>query len=161
MAYDIFYWLHIVAYVVWLLAFAGSIFYGLRVKLNGDTIQKHKLMRVERLISSIGVHIGAVGILISGWVMVTIPSGPQWGWMNIQLYPWLTLKQILFVIILVMVGISIKRSMAFKKRLRRESEAGNAKTMKEWKSAYRISMGVYILVVVSTILGLTKFNLAF
>lgn len=112
-------------------------------------------MRLERLITSIGAHVGALGILISGSFMSLMPSGPQWGWFDVVLYPWLALKQILFIVILILVGFSIKRSLKFKKKLRRE-EVPSKETSKQWRRAYRMSMIVYILVVINTFLGLAK-----
>lgn len=161
MSYQVFYWIHIVSYIAWLLAFVGSLFYGTKVRSEDDAVQKRKFMRSERLTTSIGAHIGALGILISGGAMTSIPSGPQWGWMNFQLYPWLAVKQILFFIILVLVVFSIKRSRAFKKRMRQEEDVLSTETSDKWNSAYRMSMAVYVLVVINTILGLTKFNLGF
>ena len=160
MSYQVFYWIHIVSYIAWLLAFAGSLFFGAKVRSEDDAVQKRKFMRSERLTTSIGAHIGALGILISGGAMASIPSGPQWGWMSFQLYPWLAIKQILFFVILVLVGFSIKRSVAFKKRMRQE-DVLSTETSEKWNSAYRMSMAVYILVVINTVLGLTKFNLGF
>lgn len=156
MSYDIFYWIHIVSYVAWLLAFVGSLFYGYKVRSEEDAVNKRKFMRSERLTTSIGAHIGALGILISGGAMASIPSGPEWGWFSFQLHPWLALKQILFIVILVLVAFSIKRSRAFKKKLSQEEGVANTETSEKWSRAYRMSMIVYILVVVNTILGLTK-----
>lgn len=162
MSYELFYWIHIVAYICWLLAFAGSLFYGYQIRLEEDAVKKRKYMRLERLITGIGVHIGALGILISGWMMSSMPGGPRWGWFSVQLYPWLALKQILFMVVLVMIGFSVKRSLRFKKRLKQEE--GNVlgkDTSEKWAKAFRMSLGVYILVVLNTILGLTRPLLAF
>lgn len=155
MSYQVFYWVHIVSYIAWLLAFAGSLFYATKIRAEDDAVKKRKFMRAERLITSIGAHIGALGILISGGAMASIPTGPQWGWMNFQLYPWLAVKQILFFIILVLVGFSIKRSIAFKKRMK-EEDVLSTETSEKWNSAYRMSLAVYLLVLVNTFLGLTK-----
>lgn len=156
MSYQVFYWIHIVSYITWLLAFVGSLFYGFKVRGEDDAVLKRQFMRSERLVTSIGAHIGALGILISGGAIASIPSGPQWGWFNFQLYPWLAIKQVLFIIILVLVGFSIKRSMAFKRRLRQEDDVLSTDTSDKWNKAYRISMAVYILVVINTLLGLFK-----
>lgn len=157
MSYQVFYWIHIVSYISWLLAFVVSLFFGAKVRAEEDAVTKRKFMRSERLATSIGAHIGALGILISGGAMASIPSGPQWGWFSFQLYPWLAIKQIIFIIILVLVVFSIKRSRAFKNRLKQEE--GNVlstDTSEKWASAYRMSMMVYALVIVNTILGWTK-----
>jgi len=157
MSYQIFYWIHVVSYISWLLAFIASLFYAAKVRGEDDAVQKRKYMRTERMATSIGAHIGALGILISGGAMTSIPSGPQWGWFNFQLYPWLAVKQIIFLVILVLVAFSIKRSVAFKKHMRNE-EVLSTETSEKWASAYRMSLVVYLLVVVNTFLGLTKIN---
>ncbi len=113
-------------------------------------------MRYERLITSIGGHFGALGILVSGSVLASLPTGPQWGWFKFQLYPWLSVKQILFLVIIVLIGFSIKRSIVFKRRLQQEKGVPGTDTSEKWAAAYRLSMVVYILVVVNTVLGLTK-----
>lgn len=156
MTYQIFYWIHIVSYITWLLAFAGSLFYGFKISAEVDAVQRRKFMRSERLVTRIGAHTAALGILISGVVLSSLPSGPQWGWFDIQLYPWLTLKQILFIIILVLIGFSIKRSRIFNKRCQQEKDVLSTSAADKWRDAYRLSMAVYILVLISTLLGLFK-----
>lgn len=162
MSYQLFYWMHAVSYVAWLLAFAGSLFYGYKVLWEKDAVQKRTFMRTERLITNIGGHLGALGILISGGAMASMSGGPRWGWFSVQLYPWLALKQLLFIVILVLIGFSIKRSRTFKKRLRQEK--GNAlgsDTSDKWARAYKMSLAIYILVVINTVLGFTRPLLAF
>jgi len=152
--YNSAYWLHIISYLAWLVAFAASIWYGVKIRAEDDAVIRRQFMRSERLATSIGAHIGALGILISGAVMAS--WGPyKWGWVSVQLYPWLALKQILFIVILVLVGFSIKRSIEFKKKIGQE-EVPDSETPMHWRSAYRMSLAVYILVVINTILGLTK-----
>lgn len=156
MSYHFFYWIHVISYIAWLMAFVSSIIYGFLIKREDDAVRRRKLMWSERLVTNLGGHLGALGIFISGSVLVSIPNGPQWGWFDITLYPWLTLKQILFIIILIMVAISIKRTMDFNRRRRQETSNLSSGTSEKWISAYRISLAVYILVVVSTLLGLYK-----
>jgi hypothetical protein len=154
--------MHIVAYILCLAAFACSLFLGYKVSREADAVQKRKFMRAEQLSTSIGGYLGVVGILVSGWAMSSMSAGPQWGWFSVQLYPWLALKQLLFIVILVLVGFSIKRCWAFKKRLGQEQ--GNAmgtQTSVKWWKAYRMSQAVYILIVISTILGWTRPLLSF
>lgn len=156
MPYRFFYWIHIISYILWLVAFVSSLLLGFKVRAEPDAVKKRTFMRFERLATSIGGNLGALGILISGGALASIPSGPQWGWFQFQLYPWLSLKQILFVIILVLIGFSIKRSVAFKRRMSRENGVPSTKTSEKWAGAFRVSMAVYILVVINTILGFTK-----
>lgn len=112
-------------------------------------------MQAERKVTGIGAHLAALGILISGGAMASMPAGPQWGWFSL-IYPWLTLKQLLFLMILVLIGFSIKRSNAFRKYLKNGGDILDSQITDKWKGAYKISLSVYILVVVNTLLGLFK-----
>lgn len=157
MSYNVFYWIHIVSYLAWLAAFVGSLFFAWKVGRSYQTNQEKKYMKFERLATSIGAHLGALGILISGGAMASIPGGPKWGWFNFDLYAWLGVKQILFFIILILVGFSIKRSRDYKKQLKTEnSETIGPDARKSWSKAYRLSLVVYLLVVINTLLGLQK-----
>lgn len=156
MSYQLFYWVHVVSSIIWLVAFMASLYFASKVRGAEDAVNKRGFMQAERKATSMGAHLGALGILISGGAIASLPTGPQWGWFNLQLYPWLTLKQVLFVVILVLIGFSIKRSFAFKKHLRNEVDVINSQTTEKWRRAYKISLTVYILVVVNTILALYK-----
>lgn len=154
--YNAFYWVHIVSYIAWLLALAGSLYFAWKTGKAYQTGEEEKFMKLERRSTSIGAHLGALGILISGGAMASIPGGPQWGWFNFDLFTWLAVKQLLFFVILVLVGFSIKRSVAFKKKLR-SSEAGITDEVRSaWSRAYKLSLVVYLLVVINTLLGLFK-----
>ncbi|MBN2731434.1 MAG: hypothetical protein JXR26_03290 [Balneolaceae bacterium] len=157
MIYDFFYWLHILSSVAWLAAFGTTLFFAFRVGRAFASLREKELMRSERKASSIGAHFGAAGILISGWVMSVMPGGPQWGWFNIPLYNWLAIKQLVFIIILVLVGFSIKKSASFRRKLKDErGTVIRAEARKKWKSAYVLSLVIYFLVVLNTYLGITK-----
>lgn len=157
MIYDLFYWFHILSSIAWLGAFVANFFLAFQVGKAFESPREKELMRSERKATSIGAHFGAVGILISGWVMSVMPGGPQWGWFNIPLYNWLAIKQLVFIIILVLVGFSIKKSVSFKRKLK--SERGTVVSedaRKKWKAAYVLSLVIYFLVVLNTYLGITK-----
>lgn len=157
MSYEIFYWIHIVSYLIWLVAFVGSVFFAFQVGKAYQTPKEKQYMKAERRTTSIGAHLGALGILISGGAIASIPGGPQWGWFNFTLYPWLALKQVIFLLILILIGFSAKRSITFKKMLRnKENEPLIDAARRAWKRAYNMSLVVYLLVVVNTILGLAK-----
>lgn len=155
MSYQIFYWIHIISYLSWLVAFAVSIMLAAKMRGTSEFSDKQKYMRLERLSTNIGVHLGAFGILVSGSAMASMSGGPQWGWFPFQLYPWLALKQIIFAIILVLVFFSIRRSRAFKRLLKQE-EVEEEATVNQWSAAYRLSLLVYLFVVLNTFLGLVK-----
>lgn len=157
MSYNIFYWIHIFSYIAWLAAFAGSLFFAWKTGKAFQSPGEKRFMRLERKATSIGAHIGALGILISGGAMASIPSGPQWGWFNFELYGWLAVKQVIFLAILALVGFSIKRSRDFKKQLKKsDNEPIGSESRKKWRQAYDLSIFVYFLVVVNTLLGLAK-----
>lgn len=161
MSYTTFYWTHIVSYIIWLLALVLSLFWASKVRAEKEVRKKRTFMKWERLTTNIGAHLGAIGILVSGGAMASVPSGPQWGWFSFQLYPWLAVKQVIFLIILVLIVFSISRSRAFKKELKREREKKDKERMSEkmnqrWSAAYRMSLLVYLLVVINTFLGLVK-----
>lgn len=157
MGYNIFYWIHIVSYISWLAAFVASMFLAYKVGKAYQTPDEKRYMKLERKATSIGAHIGALGILISGGAMASMPGGPEWGWFNTELYTWLAVKQAIFFLILILVGFSIKRSINFKKAVR--SSGGDRISGDErakWKKAFSLSLVVYLLVVVNTYLGLAK-----
>jgi uncharacterized membrane protein len=157
MTYNIFYWLHIISYFSWLAAFAASLFLAFKAGRAFKSPGEKKFIKWERKVTSIGAHLGAAGILISGWVMSVIPGGPQWGWFNIPLYNWLAIKQLLFIIILILVGFSIAKSISFKKQISHdEGDLVSDQARQKWKSAYTISLVIYFLVAINTWLGLAK-----
>jgi len=159
MLYQIFLWIHTISYISWLIAFAVSVVFAVKIRNEQDAVQKRKYMRSERLATSIGAHVGALGILISGGFMASAPrpGGWKWGWFNFQQHGWLATKQTIFIIILILVGFSIKRSIAFKKRLKQEDDnVLSTETSQKWEKAYRLSLIVYLLVVVNTFLGLVR-----
>lgn len=155
MFYELFRWAHILSYLIWLCAFAGSLAYGIRIYSAKDTSTLYNLIQTERLITKWGIIIGASGIIISGWILSSIPQGPQWGWFDIQLYPWLALKQLLFVIILILITIDLWRSKKLARQMQKNKN-DQAGIVKKWSAAYRFSVAVYILVIISTLLGWYK-----
>lgn len=152
MSYEIFYWVHVVSYISWLLAFVASLFFAYKAGQAFNTSAETTYMQRERKATSIGAHLGALGILISGGAMASIPSGPQWGWFSS--FNWLGVKQGLFLLILVLVGFSIKKSVSFKKALRQNDGVLTTEIRQKWKSAYNFSLVIYMMVVFNTYLGL-------
>lgn len=156
MSYQLFYWVHVVSTIIWLVACMASVYFAVLTGRTDDAVKKRGYMQAERRATSLGAHLGALGILISGGALASIPVGPRWGWFNLQLYPWLFLKQVLFILILVLIGFSVRRSIAFKQHLRNEVDVIDSGTTEKWRGAFRISLTVYILVLVNTLLALTK-----
>lgn len=157
MSYQVFYWIHIVSYISWLAAFVASMFFAWKVGKAYQTGKEKTFMKFERLSTSIGAHLGALGILISGGAMASVPSGPKWGWFNFEQFAWLGVKQVLFLIILVLVGLSIKKSVAYKKQVRSEDSPDiSPEARSKWNSAYKMSLVIYLMVLLNTLLGLAK-----
>lgn len=156
MLYEVFLWIHILSYLVWLGAFAGSLLYGFRIYRANSPFTTCKLIQAERMLAKWGTIVGAGGIIISGWVLSSISQGPQWGWFDIQLYPWLALKQLLFGLVLILIVVDFSRSNKLVKLLQLDSPNAKKLSVKMWIAAYRFSIAVYILVVISTLLGWFK-----
>lgn len=157
MSYQVFYWIHVFSYVAWLLAFAGSLLFLYRVRTSDTPGDVRKAMRSERLITNIGGHLGALGILISGGALASIPDGIQWGWFPFDEHGWLAVKQLLFFMILVLIVLSVRRGKAFKKDLNAAPEGEmTQETVEKWGAAYRISFIVYMLVLINTVIGLYR-----
>lgn len=156
MLYELFRWIHLLSYLIWLGTCVGSLAYGIMIYQQRNISTTLALIQTERLITRWGTILGAGGILISGWILSSIPQGPQWGWFDIQLYPWLALKQLLFVIILLLIVFDLTQSKQLAKRLKSKDADKVERSVKKWKAVYRLSMAVYILVIVSTLLGWYK-----
>jgi len=155
--YRIFLWVHVISAACWILAFLTSLFYAFKVSGAAKTGEEKKFMQSERKATSIGAHVGSVGILISGPILSSISGGPQWGWFPFHQFTWLAIKQIVFIVILILVAFSVKKSLSFKKQIRGEgSDMVSKQARKKWKSAYLISLAVYILVVFNAYLGSAK-----
>lgn len=155
--YIIFYWVHVVSYIVWVLAFLGSLYKYFQISNSADSVSKKQHILAERKITSIGGHFGALGILISGGAMASIPGGPKWGWFDFANYSWLATKQVIFLVLLVVLVFAMINSVRFKK-IRRTTEGDQLteKALSQYKKAYNYSAAVYVMVVINTILGLFK-----
>lgn len=155
MVYNIFLWVHTISYIIWLAAFVASLFYYKAISGANGTAREKSLVQSERKVTNMGAHIGVLGILVSGGALVSMPSGPQWGWFPFSAYPWLAIMQLIFVIILIIVfGISMPAGIKLKKLFRATPEETMTDAQRsQWKKAWNISFIVYLLVVVNTIIG--------
>ncbi len=139
-----------------MLAFAGSLLLASKVREENDAHRKRQYIRYERLTTNIGAHLAALGILISGGGMVSLEGGPQWGWFDFQGHTWLAVKQLFFVLILMFIGFSVKRSRALKREIRKSDQVMTNDISNKWSAAYRVSLLVYMLVLMNTFLGFVK-----
>ncbi len=155
MIYNIFLWIHIVSYIIWLAVFVASLFFRNAIYQAFGTDREKLLVKKERKISGLGGHIAIAGILISGGVMVSIPSGPQWGWFPFSTFAWLAFMQAIFAVILIVVfSGSIPRGIKLKKLLRAVPEDKlTAAQRTQWRKCWNTSLVVYLLVVAATLLG--------
>ncbi|WP_138429279.1 hypothetical protein [Fodinibius saliphilus] len=155
MWYHFFFWLHIISYVIWLITSVGSLVYGIKIKVEEKIPTKMNMIRSERLVSNAGNCIAFISILISGIVMSSPNLGPPWGWFDIQLYPWLAVKQLFLFIIMILLVIDIKRSMTLKTVLNQKNRLFR-EVKDRWIKTYRISLAIYTFVIASTLLGILK-----
>lgn len=154
MPYQPFYWIHVISYLIWVIAFVLSVYYYLKMR-NSKLDIKLQLMKSERQISSLGAHLAVLGILLSGGAMVSIPSGPGLGWFPFEEHAWLAWKQVNFFVILILIAVSMPVSIRFKKTWQNKVELDNESEQLYYK-AFTLTMAIYILVLVNTYLGLLK-----
>ncbi len=145
---------HIVSYILWLASFFASVYFFFKIR-SATTDGKPNLMRKERLISSMGGHLGFLGIFLSGGAMVSIKSGPKWGWFNFDQFGWLAWKQVLFFVALLLIGALVMPGSAKLKRMVKEG-AAISQIEQVWAKTFFFSLLVYVIVWINTLLGLEK-----
>ena len=154
MSYSVFLIIHQISYMLWIASFFGSIYYFFKIR-SSSSDYKPTMMRKERLVSSMGGHLGFLGIFISGGAMASLKSGAQMGWFDFANYSWLATKQVLFFVALVVIGALVMPASAKVKRL-----VNSGAELKEvegtWNKAFFFSLLVYVIVLINTILGLQK-----
>ena len=102
MNYELIKNIHIASYIIWLASFFISIYFFFKIR-KATIDGKPGLMRKERLFSTMGGHLGFLGIFITGGIMASLKSGPHYGWFNFAEYGWLAWKQVLFFIAMIIV----------------------------------------------------------
>jgi hypothetical protein len=158
MVYNVFYWVHVASFTIWILALIGVLWKYMQIKGANSLDEQLPHIKTERLITNIGGHLGAIGILISGGAIASIPpsDGFKWGWFNPD-FMWLSVKQGIFGLILILFVVAAMNSVKFKKMLRNETDGKLTPDAKaQWQKAFRFSMLIYTLVVINTILGYTR-----
>lgn len=158
MVYSIFLLIHIISFLAWMAAFIVSIVFYLKVKNAINTQNEKKLILKERKLTMMIGHTAILGILVSGSVMVSISSGPQWGWFPFSQYGWLAAKQIIFIIILILAfGVSTPIDGKLKRMLKKdEQELMNDQQRSQWHKAWNITLIVNLLMIVNAYLGIFK-----
>lgn len=146
--------IHIISYLIWIFSFFGSMYFFFKIR-NTTTGSKPDLMRKERLVSTIGGHLGFLGIFITGGIMVSLKSGPRMGWFNFAEHGWLAWKQVLFIIAIILIFAFVMPGSAKLKRAINERVDLN-KIEKIWSKTFFFSLMVYVIVLINTILGINK-----
>lgn len=154
MNYDLIKYIHIFSYIIWLSSFFISVFYFFKIRSAGND-GKPDLMRKERLYSSVGGHLGFLGIFLTGGILVSLKSGPKWGWFNFEQHAWLGVKQVLFFIALILIGAIVMPGSAKLKRMI-QNNAAITEIEDVWAKTFFFSLLVYTIVWINTLLGLQK-----
>jgi len=154
MNYELIKNIHIVSYIIWLVSFFVSIYFFFKIR-KATSDGKPSLMRKERLFSTMGGHLGFLGIFLTGGMMASIKTGPQFGWFNFADYGWLAWKQVLFFIAMIIVfTVVMPGSSKLKKLINNSADINEIDA--QWSKTYFFSLLVYTIVWVNTLLGLQK-----
>ncbi len=158
MSYSLLLDIHIISYTLWLVVFGVSLYMFWAIKKARGTTKEKPLMQRERKLTMMGTHTSILGIILSGGAMVSIPSGPQWGWFNFSQYAWLGTKQVIFIIILIIAfGVAMPVEKKLKKLFKEHSDDSVSDEQRaQYKKAWLFSLAVFLLVLVNTYLGLYR-----
>lgn len=97
--------LHIMFSGIWLINFLTEPIFRKQILINKNKNGQKKLIRLYLLLQNLIGMIGAIGIMLTG-IFLVINSG-SYGFFQFTANHWLTTKQIILVIILVLIGIGI------------------------------------------------------
>lgn len=158
MSYSLLLDIHIFSFVLWLVIIGLSFFLYFGIKKAKGTLKEKPLMQRERKLTMMGSHTAILGILLSGSAMVSVPSGPQWGWFNFSQYAWLGTKQVIFIIIMIIAFVIATPVEKKLKNLFKDSpeEAVTNEQRAQYNKAWMLSLAVFVLVFVNTYLGLFR-----
>jgi hypothetical protein len=154
MNYELIKNIHIVSYLVWLASFFVSIYFFFKIR-KATHDGKPELMRKERLFSTMGGHLGFLGIFLTGGMMASLKTGPQYGWFNFAQHGWLAWKQVLFFAAMILVFAVVMPGSAKLKRLIKNGADWND-IDQQWSKTFFFSLLVYTIVWINTLLGLQK-----
>ena len=146
--------LHILCAGIWLVAFFLDIIFKKIIKSKFDAPDKQIIslyLRFDNLFGSIG----AMGILITGIVMVSMNSG--YGFFDMTANHWLATKQVIMVIILVMIfsGI-IPTSKKIKSVIEGNLVSGSNDELKNnLLKMFKLTASMNGLVIINLLLALT------
>lgn len=155
--YTIFVILHVLSAGVWIgLGVVTILTNNFRIRAAG-TLGELYLMRLTLICGGVMGNIGGIGILISGPAMAGIHHLP---WFAFSTFPWLAIKQVVFVIVLaVTFAIYVPRSKKIGRRVGEEmggahpASGASAELRAMFDRLITISMVIQALVLVNIILG--------
>ncbi len=155
MNYELIKNIHIASYLIWLASFFISIYFFFKIR-KATTDGKLGLMRKERLFSTMGGHLGFLGIFVTGGIMASLKSGPKFGWFNFADYGWLAWKQVLFFLAMIIVFAVVMPGSSKLKRLINSGGTTMSEIDAQWSKTYFFSLLVYTIVWINTLLGLVR-----
>ncbi|MFA3783319.1 hypothetical protein ABRY23_09680 [Melioribacteraceae bacterium 4301-Me] len=154
--------IHIIFAGIWLVNFImDSYFQNLIAANKGKKGEKKLIILYISIINMIGI-VGATGILITGIFMVM--ANPAYSFFQLTANHWLTTKQIVMVVILLMIFLKI---IPQAKKLRtaigddlESSETISEGGYKNLNSIYKINLMINILIIINFILAITHYYLS-
>ncbi len=151
--------LHIIFAGMWLVNFViDNFFQNLIASNKGKSGEKKLIILYISILNMLGM-IGSIGILITGIFMVI--TNPGYSFFQMTANHWLTAKQIIMVILLLIIFIKI---IPTAKKLRaslgndlESDEPISEEGYKNLQSLYKIGMFLNILVIINFLLAVTHY----
>jgi uncharacterized membrane protein len=143
--------LHIIFAGIWIIFFAADIILKNQIRTTDSKEAKNKLISLYLQFTNLFGIVGAIGIAISGIVLVVL--NPGYGFFDMSHAHWLATKQILFVIILLNTFLRI---IPAAKKLRAAMENDDTEILdQQYNSVTKINMLLNILVILNFIFAIT------
>jgi len=151
--------LHIAFSGIWLVNFiAGPIFKNSIAKAKGKSGESNLISLYLKVVNLLGM-IGALGILITGIIMVLL--NPGYEFFQFSANHWLTSKQIIMVVILILLGWKLIPSA---KRLRlsitndmNSPVEDKSQVHENLEKLYKVDFQMNLLVLINFLLAVTRF----
>ncbi len=150
--------LHIVFAGIWLVVFiADPIFKSSINKAKGKSSEDNLISVYLKFVNMLGM-IGALGILITGIVMVSM--NPGYGFFQFSANHWLVSKQIVMVVILILLGWKVIPT-AKKLRLSITADLNSpvedkTQVHENLKKLYSVNFQMNLLVIINFLLAITR-----
>ena len=143
--------LHIACAGIWLFYFIADTVLRKRIAAATSLEVKNNLVSVYLVFGNLFGIIGSMGILITGIIMVTM--NPGYSFFQFTGNHWLTTKQIIMVILLIMIfALVIPKAKVIRKELETAEGSGLDESLKKLYKVYNI---MNILVLINFLLAIT------